>query len=242
MPLPYSLGLRSSLCLVITSWTPAPPMGVAPMSMIKGAPPRPSGATVPTLLSESQHQVVKRAAERIKAFPETHDQDNWYGERGGFGEPTLLYLLHQSRQGLLDIETMAQCNTVACAAGHLVSAAIELGVDLSDTEFVSATAQRVGGLTDEQADILFYECTTRSARRAIARAAKKGRWRVGTRAALGGFIAEEMAPSKAWLRDLFGMRQPDQWSASSVGSEAMVDAASDTTTASTNTSGTRSDG
>ena len=166
-----------------------------------------------TLLTESQHRVVKRAAERIKAFPETHDQSTWYGERGRFGLlASIQYMEARAREGLLDVDRMAQCDTVACAAGHIVSAAVEVGVDLPDAGYVSAAAREVAGLTDRQANILFYECTNRFARQAIARAAKKGRWRVGTGAALVGFIAQEMADGDAWLRGrgLIGMRWPDQ--------------------------------
>lgn len=145
------------------------------------------------LLTETQLQVVKRAAERITMFPETYDQNEWFGARGGFSEPSPRYLAHQARRGSLDVEEMARCNTVACAAGHIVCAAIELGTALPDTESVSAAAQELAGLTDSQASALFYKYKDRPARKAVVQAARRGCWRVTRGRALIGVVADKMA-------------------------------------------------
>ena len=76
---------------------------------------------------------------------------------------------------------MAECDTAACAAGHIVCAAIELGETVPDDFDIAAAAKQLVGLTAEPAGVLFLELDNDEARAALARAAETGSWNGLTR-------------------------------------------------------------
>ena len=159
-------------------------------------------------LTEPQHRVVKQVARRLNESPESLDQDHWpdVGECETGLHPTAT----PKATGAIAAWGMSPDDTVVCIAEHIVWAAVELGIELPDAAFVSAAAQELAGLTNRQAEILFYECTDRSARNAIARVSRRGRWRVRRTTALIGWVVQEMAEGRGWPqgKGLLGVRFP----------------------------------
>ena len=139
----------------------------------------PSEERVP--LTDEQHKVVRRVAERITRHPGTHRQEHWYEDGKLHAYPLWLAVYEESSPELvIDVEAMATCNTTACAAGHIILAALELGLPFDQGSIldrtISATAARLAGLSAQQAWWLFSEASESNVREAVSIAAEHGDW------------------------------------------------------------------
>lgn len=110
---------------------------------------------------QDQHKVVLLASERMDAFPDTHDQDAWYwspvesGVAGGWDEFGIASDLGKSTDLPLSPLAMRECGSTACCAGHIVLAAIDLGMELRRGEHIADEAQRLIGISCDTAEDLF---------------------------------------------------------------------------------------
>ena len=143
-----------------------------------------------TPMTEEQHKVVRRVLERLEQFPETYNQQLWYGGgRDHLRESSLTALLPGGDQVLnddevealraklvIDVAQMSECGTAACIAGHTILAAYELGIPLlEDSWMFSDVAKALLGVDEHQADSLFAGGEN-NARNWVATAAETGSW------------------------------------------------------------------
>lgn len=135
-------------------------------------------------MTDEQHKVVKRVAERITQHPRTHRQKQWYQD-GEFHENPLWMAVYEepSPELLIDVEAMMHCGATACAAGHMILAALELGVPFDlvpippiPERTILDTAAHLAGMSAQQAYHLFNEPSEGGVRKAVSTAAESGDW------------------------------------------------------------------
>ena len=132
-------------------------------------------------MTDTQHKIVGRVAERMASHPETHCQEFWYFDPAHDFAPMwdTVHGEYNSRL-VIDVGEMADCGTVACSAGHIIPAALELGLPVkinSDTQGeADVIARRLVGLSAEQAERLFSAKSDEVVRHVIAAAAESGDW------------------------------------------------------------------
>lgn len=132
-------------------------------------------------MTDTQHKIVKRVAERMKSHPEAHCQEYWYLDPAHSSAPMwdTVHGEYNSRL-VINVGEMADCGSVACSAGHIVLAALELGLPLRINPAargeIDVIARRLVGLPAEQAERLFSAKSDEFARRVIAAAAESGDW------------------------------------------------------------------
>ena len=148
-------------------------------------------------LTETNLKVVMRVHERLRDYPDTHNQGSWYElgyescdcEAEGEEECGCIFLVEDDlmeaalddswSEGLaIDAQAMRECGTTACLAGHAVCAAIELGVQVP--EDTDGTIEELGakllGLHGQQVERAFYHSSDEGIRYVVARAAERGEW------------------------------------------------------------------
>ena len=106
-------------------------------------------------LTEQQYKVTERTLERLTGHPTTHDQTRWYFQRN---PPRGMDLSVDGFMVAVDAHEMERCGALACAAGHAMLAARELGID-RPAGHVSNAAAKLLGLSENQAFILFFAVT-----------------------------------------------------------------------------------
>ena len=117
------------------------------------------------MMTDIQHQIVQRTAERIEAFPEAYDQQWWYwaDDEHAMGSPSPVFPFGIWQGYPVDVVEMVECGTVACAATHIVCAAIDLSVAIPTADTISEAAALLTGLSRKQAGCLFHQFTSNEA-------------------------------------------------------------------------------
>ena len=117
------------------------------------------------MMAGIQHQIVQRAAERIEACPEAYDQQWWYraDDEHAMGSPSPAFPFGIWQGYPVDVLEMVECGTVACAATHIVCAALDLGIAIPEAETIPEAAALLTGLRRTQAGCLFHELTSNEA-------------------------------------------------------------------------------
>ena len=83
-----------------------------------------------TLAPADRQKVAGEAARRIREHPETHHQAMWLAESDDAQHDGVAYRSHVSGFAATGTDEIcwSECGTTACAAGHVVAAAIGMGL------------------------------------------------------------------------------------------------------------------